>query len=83
MRARRLTPPNEVAMPSAISGPMPLGDAQDPPVSQIALEAARRINDLCALQPGAVRTARIQLAIEAAIGETLDRCQELGGRRVR
>jgi hypothetical protein len=81
--ARRLIPPNEPIMPAPITGPMPLGDAQDPPVDALALAAAREIGDLCALQPGAVRTARIQILVAAAISEALDRCQALGGRRTK
>lgn len=83
MPARRLIPPNEPIMPAPITGPMPLGDAQDPPVDRVALAAARDIGDLIALQPGPVRTAQIQIRIAEAINEALDRCQALGGRRTR
>ncbi|SEP21230.1 hypothetical protein SAMN04487843_108195 [Methylobacterium sp. ap11] len=83
MRARRLIPPNDPVLPVRVTGPMPLGDAQDPPVDALALAAAREIGDLCTLQPVAVRTARIQILIAAAINEALDRCQALGGRRTR
>ncbi|MET7247943.1 hypothetical protein ABZT49_31785 [Methylobacterium sp. EM32] len=82
MPTRRLTPPNEPVMPAAATGPMPLGDAQDPPVDALAL-AAREIGDLVALLPGPVRTAQIQIRIAEAINEALDRCQALGGRRTR
>ncbi len=83
MRARSLTPPNEPVLPARVTGPIPLGDAQDPPVDRIALAAARDISDLVALQPGPVRTAQIQIRIAEAINEALDRCQVLGGRRMR
>ena len=83
MRARRLIPPNDPVLPARVTGPMPLGDAQDPPVDRVALAAARDIGDLIALQPGPVRTAQIQIRIAEAINEALDRCQTLGGRRTR
>jgi hypothetical protein len=79
----RLIPPNEPVMPARITGLMPLGDAQDPPVDALALAAARQIDDLATLQPGAVRTARTQILVAEAINAALDRCQALGGRRTR
>jgi hypothetical protein len=83
MPARRLIPPNKPVIPAPIAGPMPLGDAQDPPVDALALAAAREIDDLAALRPGTVRTARTQIIIERAISAALDRCQALGGRRTK
>lgn len=83
MTRPRLTPPNLPVMPAAITGPMPNGDAADPPVDAIALQAAR---DIVAAFKGAEPHMRItvaQLRIIDAVNEALDRCQALGGRRTK
>jgi len=65
---------------------MPLGDAQDPPVDLMALEAAR---DIWGAVPEllersrAQAVSRIQLRIESAIKAALDRHEALGCRRTR
>ena len=84
--ARRLSPPNEPVMPRPITGPMPNGDAQDPPVDRIALAAARDIDavlDEPVHERPTQRITKMQIIIERAISEALDRCQALGGRRMR
>lgn len=86
MSARRLTPPNEPVLPARITGPMPLGDVQDLPVDRIALAAARDIDALIDAPTSERPTQRItkmQIVIERAINEALDRYQALGGRRTR
>ncbi|WP_162561201.1 hypothetical protein [Methylobacterium terrae] len=73
-------------MPAPIAGPMPLGDAQDPPVDRIALAAARHIDALIdepTSERPTQRITKMQIVIERAINEALDRCQALGGRRTR
>ncbi|EIZ87168.1 tail protein [Methylobacterium sp. GXF4] len=67
-------------------GHMPLGDAQDPPVDLMALEAAldiwKAVPELLERsRPQAV--SRIQLRIESAIKAALDRHEALGCRRTR
>lgn len=65
---------------------MPLGDAQDPPVDLMALEAAR---DIWATVPEllerskAQAVSRIQLRVESAIKAALDRHEALVCRRTR
>ena len=65
---------------------MPLGDAQDPPVDLMALEAAR---DIWGAVPEllerskAQAVSRIQLRVESAIKAALDRHEALGCRRTR
>lgn len=84
--ARRLTPPNRPILPRPITGPMPNGDAADPPVDALALAAARDIDaGLPRVGPreGQQRVTRAQIIIAEAINEALDRCQALGGRRTR
>ncbi|MGU3659258.1 hypothetical protein [Methylobacterium fujisawaense] len=67
-------------------GHMPLGDAQDPPVDLMALEAAK---DIWAAVPEllerskAQAVSRIQLRVESAIKAALDRHEALGRRRTR
>ena len=85
MSRTRLIPPNPVLMPAAITGPMPHGDAADPPVDSLALAAARKID--ADLPPTYAndrqrRVTRAQIIIAEAINAALDRCQALGGRRV-
>lgn len=65
---------------------MPEGDAADPPVDAIALAAARKID--LDLPPTFAndrqrRITRAQIVIAEAINGALDRCQALGGRRVK
>lgn len=86
MTRARLIPPILPTMPKTATCPMPHGDAQDPPVDSIALAAAQEIDALLVEQmrcPRAQRVANFQIRIEAAINEALDRCQALGGRRVK
>lgn len=67
-------------------GPMPNGEAEDPPVGRIALKAAQDIYlamELLCSAPRPQAVSHIQIRIDAAIQEALDRCQKLGGRRVR
>ncbi len=67
MRTRRLTPPNEPVLPARVTGPMPLGDAQDPPLDDLALAAAREIGDLCTLQPGAVKEGKLSINVGSQV----------------
>lgn len=68
-------------MPEPIMGPMPRGEAQDPPVDQIALDAARLIDAKLATAEPHLRVTLIQLGVIEALNEALDRMQKLGGRR--
>ncbi len=66
--------------PEPIRGAMPEGEAEDPQVSALALQAARNIGRLPKSRDKTQHTARVQLEIEAAINAALERCQQLGGR---
>lgn len=76
-----MKPTTSFSMPEPIMGPMPNGDAEDPPVHQIALDAARRIDAALAKTEPRLRVTVIQLDVIEALNTALARMQELGGRR--
>lgn len=63
-------------------GPFPNGDAEDPPVHQMALDTAKACLTLSKVAPH-LRITAMQIAIRDTIFAALDRCEQLGGRSKR
>lgn len=63
-------------------GPFPNGDAEDPPVHQLALDTAKACLTLSKIAPH-LRVTAMQIAIRDTIFNVLDRCEQLGGRSKR